>query len=178
MAGTGGVRAVSVRHRTATPGDADRVVALFHGCFCHTFGHLYDPQDLAAFLGGHTVEQWKDQLDSDDFAVRIAENGDQLAGFIKLGPLKLPVEPTGKALELRQLYVREPWHGSGAARELTDWLIAEARRRGADELYLSVFTQNHRARRFYARYGFEEVGPTTFMVGNQADEDVIMRLAL
>lgn len=169
---------MTVRYRTATAGDADRVVALFHDCFRDTFGHLYDPQDLATFLDGHTVEQWGDQLDRDDFVVRVVEDGDQLAGFIKLGPLRLPVESAGNALELRQLYVREPWQGSGAARELIDWLIAEARRRGADELYLSVFTQNHRARRFYARYGFEEVGPYAFMVGNQADEDVIMRLAL
>ncbi len=169
---------MTLHHRTAAPNDAERLVALFHGCFRDTFGHLYDPRDLAAFLDGHTVAQWKGQLDSDDFAVRIVEDGDQLVGFIKLGPLKLPVEPAGKALELRQLYVREPWQGSGAARELMDWLIAEARLREADELYLSVFTRNHRARRFYGRYGFEDVGPYAFMVGNQADEDVIMRLAL
>ena len=169
---------MSVAYRTATTADADRVVALFHDCFGDTFGHLYDPRDLAAFLAGHTVEQWGDQLGRDDFAVRVVEGGGELAGFIKLGPLRLPVEPAGQALELRQLYVRGPWQGSGAARELTDWLIAEARRRGADELYLSVFTQNHRARRFYARYGFEEVGPYAFMVGSHADEDIIMRLAL
>lgn len=169
---------MTVQYRTATTTDADRVVALFHGCFTDTFGAMYDPEDLAAFLGGHTVEQWTSQLESDDFAVRIVEDGDDLAGFIKLGPIKLPVEPAGKALELRQLYVREPWHGSGAARELMEWVIAEARRRGAHELYLSVFTRNHRARRFYARYGFEDVGPYAFMVGKQADEDVIMRLAL
>ena len=169
---------MTVRLRTAAPDDAGRLVALFHDCFRDTFGRLYDPRDLALFLDGHTPEHWRDQLDSDDFAVRLVEDGDVLAGFIKLGPVKLPVEPAGKAVELRQLYVLAPWHGSGAARELMDWGIAEARRRGADELYLSVFTENHRARRFYARRGFDEVGPCTFMVGNQADEDIIMRLAL
>ena len=133
---------------------------------------------LAMFLAGHTPDHWRDQLDSYDFKVRLVEEGDELAGFIKLGPLRLPVEPRGKAVELRQLYVLKPWHGSGAARELMDWVMAEARRRGADEIYLSVFTENHRARRFYARYGFEEVGPVKFMVGNHADDDIIMRLAL
>lgn len=169
---------MTVRYRTAVPDDAERLVALFHDCFRATFGHLYDPQDLALFLDGHTAEHWRDQLKSDDFAVRLVEEQDELVGFIKLGPVKLPVEPTGKAVELRQLYVLAPWQGSRVARELMDWLMAKARRRGADELYLSVFTQNHRARRFYTRYGFEEVGPCAFMVGNQADEDIMMRLAL
>jgi ribosomal protein S18 acetylase RimI-like enzyme len=59
-----------------------------------------------------------------------------------------------------------------------DWALEEAHRRGAEELYLTVFVDNHRARRFYDRYGFEAVGRYDFMVGNHADEDVIMRKAL
>jgi GNAT superfamily N-acetyltransferase len=169
---------MSVDYRKATPSDAEGLVALFHDCFRDTFGHLYDPGDLATFLAGHTVDRWRNQVESDEYAVRLAEDGDQLAGFIKLGPLALPVEPTGQAIELRQLYVRRPWQGSGTARALMDWGIAEARRREAGEMYLAVFTQNHRARRFYERYGFEDVGPYAFMVGNQADEDVIMRRKL
>ena len=169
---------MTARYRTATPQDAERLVALFHNCFRDTFGHMYDPRDLAAFLDGHTPEHWREQLEGADFAVRLVEDGDVLVGFIKLGPLKLPVERPGNAVELRQLYVLEPWQGSGVARDLMDWLMAEAHQRGADELYLAVFTENHRARRFYARYGFEEVGPYAFMVGNQADEDIIMRLTL
>ncbi len=178
MAGAGGVRALTVRYRMAAPRDAERLVALFHTCFRDTFGHMYKAEDLEAFLDGHTPGHWRDQLESADYAVRLVEDGDDLAGYIKLGPLRLPVEPRGKAVELRQLYVLGPWQGSGAARELMDWGMAEARRRGAGELYLSVFTGNDRARRFYARYGFEDVGPYAFMVGNQADEDIIMRLAL
>lgn len=169
---------MNLRYRMAAPHDAERLVALFHGCFRDTFGQMYEQRDLEAFLDGHTPEHWRDQLESADYAVRLVEDGDDLAGFIKLGPLRLPVEPRGKAVELRQLYVLGPWQGLGAAGELMDWGMTEARRRGADELYLSVFTGNHRARRFYARYGFEEIGPYAFMVGNQVDEDIIMRLAL
>jgi GNAT superfamily N-acetyltransferase len=79
---------------------------------------------------------------------------------------------------LDQLYVLERYHGSGIARGLMDWAVDEARRRGARALYLTVFIDNHRARRFYDRYGFEAVGRYDFMVGEQADEDIIMRKAL
>jgi ribosomal protein S18 acetylase RimI-like enzyme len=68
--------------------------------------------------------------------------------------------------------------GSGVAGQLTAWAISEARSRGARNLYLSVYTENRRAQRFYSRYGFVEEGPCVFTVGNQADEDIIMRLTL
>ena len=64
--------------------------------------------------------------------------------------------------------------GSGIADELMHWAIGKARALGGSELFLSVFIDNHRARRFYERHGFEYVGPYHFMVGDQADEDIIM----
>ena len=72
----------------------------------------------------------------------------------------------------------KPWQGAGVAPALMDWVLDEARRAAPSELYLSVFIDNHRARRFYARYGFEAVGRYAFMVGTHADEDIIMRLTL
>jgi RimJ/RimL family protein N-acetyltransferase len=55
------------------------------------------------------------------------------------------------------------------------WFLAEAANRAAEEVVLSVFVDNHRARRFYERYGFETVGKYDFMVGTHADEDLILR---
>ena len=169
---------MTIAYRDATPDDSARLAQLFSDIFTDTFGDLYDPADLAAFLSAHRAPHWADQLRDPAFAVRLAEAAGSAAGYAKLGPLRLPVEPALPAVELRQLYVGKPWRGAGIAAALMDWTIAEARARGAGELYLSVFTQNPRAQRFYRRYAFEEVGPYQFMVGNQADEDVIMRLAL
>jgi GNAT superfamily N-acetyltransferase len=106
------------------------------------------------------------------------EDGDRPAGYCKLGPPSLPFEVTGPTQELRQLYVLKPWHGAGIAAALMDWALDQARLRGAEQMFLSVFTDNHRARRFYARYGFEEVGTYHFMVGSHADDDIILRLKL
>ena len=101
-----------------------------------------------------------------------------MVGFLKLGPSALPIETDRRAIELRQIYVLKNHHGSGIAAALTDWAIGEARRQGFEELYLTVYVDNHRARRFYDRYGFEAVGRYDFMVGEQADEDIIMRKTL
>jgi ribosomal protein S18 acetylase RimI-like enzyme len=79
---------------------------------------------------------------------------------------------------LRQLYLDEEAKGTGLAQALMEAALAEARARGVKELYLTVWVDNHRARRFYERYGFEEVGAYAFVVGSTIDDDRILRLRL
>lgn len=169
---------MTVAFRSAAPSDAEALADLGRLSFVETFGHLYSTEDLTAFLDNHSVDNWVQELADPAFAVRIGETDGKAVAYAKIGPPKLPFEPRGKAVELRQFYILSDWHGSGAAREMMSWVIDEARRRGGDDLYLSVFIDNARARAFYAKYGFVEEGSYAFMVGNQADEDIVMRLAL
>jgi ribosomal protein S18 acetylase RimI-like enzyme len=169
---------MSVVYRDAGPRDAEALAALGAASFSATFGHLYAPEDLSLFLDNHRVEKWAAELGDPAFLVRVAEADGLMIGYAKLGPPQLPFEPRGKAAELRQLYVLGDWHGLGVAQALMGWVIEQARQGSAEHLYLSVFIDNARARRFYARYGFEVEGRYAFMVGTQADEDIVMRLAL
>jgi ribosomal protein S18 acetylase RimI-like enzyme len=169
---------MSVTYRDAAVDDAAALDRIFDVTFCDTFGHLYRPEDLQMFLSSFGVAEWEEHLRDPSFACRIAEVDGEPVGYAKLGPVKLPVEDDQSAILLDQLYVLKEHHGAGIARELMDWALAEAKARGADAMYLTVYVENHRARRFYDRYGFEAVGRYDFMVGNHADEDIIMRKAL
>lgn len=162
-------------YRNAVPADAATVAELARRSFDETFGHLYAPEDLALFLGRLTEEAYAQELADSRYAIRLAEVDGEVAAYAKLGPPSLPFTPPADAIELRQFYVLAPFHGGGIAPAMMEWVLAEARTRGMTSLYLSVFTDNHRARRFYARYGFEEVGPYAFKVGNHEDEDIVMR---
>ncbi|MDQ3080304.1 MAG: GNAT family N-acetyltransferase [Pseudomonadota bacterium] len=167
-----------IAYRSATPDDAAALAKLGADSFRETFGHLYAPADLALFLENHTTAAWEAELRDPAFAVRVAGADGAMIGYAKLGPAKLPFTPPAGSAELRQLYVLSPWHGAGVSAHLMKWVTDTARTSGATSLFLSVFTDNHRARRFYARFGFEPVGTYAFMVGTQADEDIVMRLAL
>jgi len=167
-----------VTFRDATTADAAAIAELARATFVATFGHLYAPADLASFLDVHTAPRWQVILASGS-EVRLAESGGGLIGYARIDKRSMPYDPGDRVpVELRQLYVRDDWHGTGIAVTLMDWVIAAARARGADDLWLSVFVDNQRARRFYARYGFVEVMPYRFVVGNHVDNDIICRLAL
>ena len=169
---------MTISYRSAGKGDAAAIDRIFRTSFCDTFAHLYRPEDLETFLSKFTIDAWTAELGDERYHFQVAEADGEIVGFVKLGPPELPVQRTGPAIELRQLYILHEWRGLGAAQALMDWVLAEAKARGGQELYLTVYTENWRARRFYEKYGFVEVGPYKFMVGEQADEDIIMRASL
>ncbi|MEO6198862.1 MAG: GNAT family N-acetyltransferase [Sphingomicrobium sp.] len=164
--------------RDATATDLPAIDRLFRSSFVATFGHLYSAGNLSVFLAGFGPDRWASEHDDPRFAFRIAEQSGVAVGFAKIGPMALPAEHGANAVELYQLYLLDEAKGKGISGELMDWALAAARALGGDEMFLSVYLDNQRARRFYRKRGFVDICPYHFMVGDHADEDVVMRLAL
>jgi len=170
---------VSIACRPATPADGAALAAMGRRCFVETFGAAYDEADLEIHLdrafgpGGLPA-------DLADPAVRVmmAQAAGEIAAYLKLAPMALPVDHPPGALEIKQLYVLQPWQGAGVAQMLMDWAIGEARRDHAPALFLSVWAHNARAIAFYRRYGFVMAGQAPFTVGARTDMDPVMRLDL
>jgi ribosomal protein S18 acetylase RimI-like enzyme len=166
--------------RDARPEDGPALAAMAAQSFTETFAHLYRQADLDAFLSqAFGPAGLPAQIGAPGFRIRVATDDGVIAGFAKIGPCALPSPPVPEgAAELRQLYVLKPWHGGGVAAKLMDWVLATLRAEGARHLVLSVFSENHRAQRFYARYGLAEIGAHPFMVGAQEDDDRIWSMTL
>lgn len=168
---------MTIAYRDARADDAEALSAMAQQSFIETFGPIYAPADLEAFLDrAMSPSAYARQLGDPAYRVHLATIEGQPIGFSKLGPNYFEGYPSHEPC-LHQLYVLAAHHGDGVGKRLMEWTLAAARERGG-ELYLSVFIDNHRARRFYDRLGFEKVGDYTFMVGDHADHDEIMRLTL
>ena len=164
---------MTITYRDATPADAAILDGIFESSFCDTFAHLYRREDLDAFLSGFGLGDWEEQFGNPTYAFRIGESDGEPAGYLKLGPMKLPFATVRPALLIDQVYVLTKYHGAGIARGLMDWALAEARAFGADEIQLSVWSGNEGAQRFYERYGFERVADIDFWVGQQRDDEFL-----
>ena len=164
--------------RDVTVDDAGLVCAVFTNGFKATFAHLYAPEDLALFMSQVTPDAFMREIADPEFRFQLAEVDGVAAGFAKVALPGLPGFTPAATRELRQLYVLDRFIGTGVGPALMDWVIADAKVWGARHLQLSVYVDNARARRFYEKRGFRVIGPYKFMVGNHADEDVIMRVKL
>jgi ribosomal protein S18 acetylase RimI-like enzyme len=171
---------MDVLYRDARVEDAGALADFARASFVETFGHLYRPEDLAAFLAASygAPIQLAEILDSAR-ATRLAFIGERLVGYAQIGPYKLPMHPGPvQAMELYRLYVESDVKGAGVAPTLMDWAIGQAHAQQAGALFLGVWEENARARKFYGRYGFRQVGRYEFEVGAARDQELILRLDL
>lgn len=165
-------------YRDAVVSDAALLAEFAARTFCDTFAHLYPPSDLELFLAAKYSPSIQAKEIADPlYRYRLALSEERVAGYCMMGALEIAVDAPG-AFELHRLYVDGHIKGAGVAAALMDDCLAWARAKGANALFLSVWENNHRAQRFYKRYGFEHVGEHKFMVGKTADRDFIWRLTL
>lgn len=171
----------AVRYFVPAAQHASSLRAMARKCFADTFSHLYDSRPFEDFLDQAYGEGGSLSIDLLDPTIDwlAAEANAQIVGYAKLRQLAAPApDPQKGALELQQIYVLREWQGLGVAERLMQWALDRGRALGAPEIYLTVFDHNERAKRFYTRHGFAEVGSCTFELGSRIDDDRVWRKAL
>lgn len=168
-------------YRAATIADAPALATLGRDTFVAAFGHLYRPEDLAAFLAEvHNPDAVAGEIAGDECTHRLVEHEGALVAFCKLRyPTKFGAySDAANPIELGQLYALPGYTGSGIGAQLMDWALAQAREGGHDAVLLSVYSENFGAQRFYQRYGFAKIADITFQVGEHLDPEFLYELKL
>jgi ribosomal protein S18 acetylase RimI-like enzyme len=167
--------------RPATPADAPALAKLGADTFVAAFGHLYRPEDLAAFLAEvHDEAAVAAEIAGDECTHRLVEHAGALVAFCKLRhPTKFGEYSDARdPIELGQLYALPGHTGHGIGAKLMDWALEIARAGGHDAVLLSVYAENFGAQRFYQRHGFGKIADITFRVGDHLDPEYLYELKL
>jgi ribosomal protein S18 acetylase RimI-like enzyme len=163
--------------RRAVPTDAAALVAIGRATFAETFGHLYPPEDLAAFLAeAHSPRRARADLADPAKAVWVVEADGAVVGYAVAGPCKLPhPEVTAACGELERIYLAGAHQGGGLGVRLLAEALAWLQKDGPRRLWIGVWSENLGAQRLYARHGFAKVGTYAFAVGQTRDHEFILR---
>ena len=163
--------------RRATVDDASFLADLGARTFYETFAVDNTPEDMAAYLATFfsPALQAKEITDPNT-TLLVAEIDGIAAGYAKLELSVAPFCVTGPdPVELSRLYVSREFIGSGVGAALMESCINEAERVGNTTMWLGVWERNERAQGFYERWGFKEVGEHSFLLGSDAQRDLIMQ---
>ncbi|WP_295530263.1 GNAT family N-acetyltransferase [Novosphingobium sp. Chol11] len=163
--------------RLATPADALALADLGRRAVSAKFEHLYKPEDFAAFMEkAHSDAALARELADPGMRIAVVERGGALAAFCKLvldSTLPREFSQPHQPLELKQLYTDPAQIGGGMGSQLLTWAVAQAQAEGADEVQLTVYSENHDAQRFYERRGFAKIADIEFWVGNHCDPEFL-----
>ena len=111
--------------------------------FCVTDQHTFDPDRVTRAL--------VPLLEDDAHGVVYLADNEQGYVVITWG---YSLESGGREALIDELYLRR--RGEGRGGKVMDALFVEMAARGVVKMFLETETHNHRARRFYARQGFDE----------------------
>lgn len=165
--------------RRATVADAGTLSALAAATFVEAFGHLYEAEDLQAFLDdAYAVDKQAVILGHADYGVWLLEHDGVAVGHVAAGPCGLPHPEVHLGdVEIKRLYVLAAHQGGGRGGQMFDTAEQWLMRNGPRTLWVGVWSENVGAQRFYARRGLEQVGTYEFPVGRVRDLEYILRRA-
>jgi GNAT superfamily N-acetyltransferase len=166
---------IAVRHGTAS--DDALLAELGARTFRDTFATDNTPEDMATYLAeAFTPEKQAAELADPCSSFLIAEIGGVAVGYARLKDGVPPACITGpRPIELARIYAEKSWLGHGVGAALLRACLDEATRRGHGAVWLGVWERNVRARAFYQKWGFVEVGTQVFQLGRDLQNDVVMQ---
>lgn len=149
-------------------------------CFYDTFYEQNSEEDMRLYL--------KDNLTPDTTTAEMlqpgnffffAKAGDKIAGYLKLSTSETRQDfSAGKALEIARIYVVKDKIGLGVGKSLMEFAFLFAKENNKEVIWLGVWEHNHRAISFYHNYGFKKFSEHTFLLGNDAQTDWLMKKEL
>ncbi|MFL5500922.1 MAG: GNAT family N-acetyltransferase [Gemmatimonadaceae bacterium] len=174
------IGSVDLLIRRACESDVAALAEFATRTFVETFGPDNQPEDMAMFLAStFGVEHQAREIADSAWVTLLVEIDGTLVGYaqIKQGPP--PPCVTGPSpVELYRFYVDTAWKGRGIAQRLMSEVRATALELGGKTLWLGVWEHNPRAKAFYAKCGFRDVGSHAFVLGNDTQTDRILVASL
>ena len=164
--------------RRCTTEDAQMMGSLGARLFAETYGPTHPEPELSRYLArSFAPHVLRDALEHSDVTMFVAEDlASRPIGYAFLRrTVDLPEGVTNaNSFEIVRFYVDTAAQGRGVGAALMEECLADARRRGADAIWLQVWKEAPWAVGFYERMGFSAVGSAPFYFGDQIGDDHIM----
>ncbi len=148
--------------------------------FSETFAESNSAENMAKYLGeAYSFEKLNEELNSQNSFFYFAMLGEKVIGYLKLNMGESQTElKDNDALEIERIYVLKDFHCKKVGQLLFDKAITIAKELQVAYVWLGVWEENKRALQFYKKNGFVEFDQHVFVLGDEAQTDIMMKLAL
>ena len=146
--------------------------------FYDTFHEQNTKEDMELFLdSSFNTDVLRFELSQPFNHFFFAKINEEIVGYLQLSTAR-SLELVGEVLEISRIYVATESIGSGVGKALMEFALAFAKQMKKRIVFLGVWEHNEKAILFYERFGFTKFGAHIFMVGKDAQTDLLMKKEL
>lgn len=148
--------------------------------FIETFSAVNSEENMSKYLEeSFTIEKLTNELNDTNAEFYFATEDNNVIGYLKVNFGDSQTELQDKnALEIERIYVLKEYHGKNIGQLLFEKAIQIANDKNKEYVWLGVWEENLRAIQFYKKNGFVEFDKHIFVLGDDAQTDIMMKLQL
>lgn len=159
--------------------DAENLRVLAITTFRESHGHSASAEDIDVYIDAKfSAEHVAKELADASNVFHFVYVNEELAGYSKIiynTAYENLTPPNSTKLE--RLYVLEKFHDQKIGKQLMEFNLHLAQQNEQAAIWLYVWTENHRAVRFYNNFGFQPIAETLFHISaRHANPNWILRL--
>lgn len=119
------------------------------------------------------------ELQNPDSSFYFAEINNKVIGYMKLNIGSAQQEfQEDNSLEIQRIYIDEAFQGQQVGQSLLDFAMQKAQQEDVEYTWLGVWEHNPGAIRFYEKNGFKAFDKHTFLMRDDVQTDLLMKLRL
>lgn len=148
--------------------------------FSDTYGTLNTASNMKMYLESmFNLRQLRSELKNVNSEFYFLVQSDEVTGYLKVNIGNAQTEQQSKnALEIERIYVKSEFKRKGFGKALIDKALEVAKNQRVENIWLGVWEKNTYAIAFYKKVGFMEFDKHTFLLGDDHQTDIMMRLKL
>jgi ribosomal protein S18 acetylase RimI-like enzyme len=162
------------------PAQLAQLQAIGRQTFTETFSSTNSEENLNAYLQyGFSTAKLTAELNNPNSEFYFATLNDKVIGYLKInfGIAQTELQDP-KAMEVERIYVLGEFQSKKVGQLLFEKALAIAKNKKVDFVWLGVWEENHRAIRFYTKNGFVAFDSHIFLMGNDKQTDILMKLQM
>jgi ribosomal protein S18 acetylase RimI-like enzyme len=158
--------------------EVEQLQSISRQTFAETFSDSNSKENMDKYLTENlSIKKLSEELNNENSHFFFIKDGERNIGYLKLnmGPSQTEMKDE-TALEIERIYVIQEYQGKKVGQQLYEKAIQVAKEKKAQYVWLGVWEENHKAIQFYNKNGFEVFDQHVFVLGDEKQTDLMMRL--
>jgi ribosomal protein S18 acetylase RimI-like enzyme len=164
----------------ATHKDTELLLNIGRQTFFEKFTENNSEENMLKYAEeAYTFEKIANEVNNPNSQFYLANLNNQTVGYLKinLGDAQTELKDP-QALELERIYVLNEFQGKKIGQMLFDKTLELAKKAAVNYVWLGVWEENKSAIKFYEKNGMKAFSKHIFMLGNDPQTDIMMKIEL